>query len=49
MEEIEVSVGGENYTVTIQDGVIDEIQQNGINLTEFFTDEVYMEILDLCK
>jgi len=49
MQELEITLGGENYTVTFQNGVVDEIQQNGINLTDTFTDEEFNEILEKNK
>jgi len=46
MQELEITLGGENYTITFENGVIDEIQQNGINVTDTFTDDVFNEILE---
>lgn len=46
MQQLEISIGGEDYTVSIKNGVIDEIQQNGINLTDSFTDDEFNEILE---
>jgi len=46
MQELEISLGGENYTVKVQNGVIDQIQQNKINVTDTFTDDVFDEIVE---